>query len=64
MLADTATFHNVSTDIVWNVLEMEETTRLNFIQFIYEFTKTYMASFVWGKLLLFQFFEAECLLFI
>ncbi|XP_063724597.1 rho GTPase-activating protein 26-like isoform X2 [Symsagittifera roscoffensis] len=50
MMQDTATFHSVSTDVVWNVLEGEEQTRLNFIQHIYEFTRTYLASFIWGYL--------------
>ena len=49
MMQDTATFHSVSTDVVWNVLEGEEQTRLNFIQHIYEFTRTYLASFIWGQ---------------
>ncbi|XP_075242715.1 rho GTPase-activating protein 26-like isoform X4 [Convolutriloba macropyga] len=50
MMSDTNCFHNVATDIVWNVLETEEQTRLNFIQHVYEFTRAYLASFIWGYL--------------
>ena len=45
MMQDTATFHSVSSDVVWNMLEGEEQARRKFSQHIYEFTHTWHPSF-------------------